>query len=260
MANISVEHLQQLSLAKSYLQSPSLVIQMSDLVGSPIEKSMALLPRDWHNKLNEVTEKALLKAIDVAIYTLQDEPGTNASHRWHKLGAAATGGVAGFFGLTAVAVELPVSTSIILRSIADIARSEGESIQSVDTKMACLEVFALGGSSEKDDGAETGYFAIRSALAKSISNASEYIVQKGLTDKSAPALIKLISKIAERFGLQVTQKAAAQAIPAIGAAGGAIINTLFIGHFQSIARGHFIIRRLEREYGKQEVEKQYLAL
>ena len=55
----------------------------------------------------------------------------------------------------------------------------------------------------------------------------------------------------------VTEKAAAQAIPAIGAAGGAIINTIFIDHFQEMARGHFIVRRLERKYGSEIVEETY---
>ena len=257
---ISAEHLQQLSVAKTYLQSPSLMIQMSDFIGSPLEKSMGLLPKNWHEKVNQITEKALIKAVDVAIYTLEDQPGARSSQHWHKFGAAASGAVGGFFGIAAVTVELPLSTSIILRSIADIARSEGESIQSIETKMACLEVFALGGSNEVSDSAETGYFAIRAALAQSISHATEFIVQKGLSDKTAPVLIKLIHKIAQQFGIQVTQKAAAQAIPALGAAGGAMINTLFIHHFQNIARGHFIIRRLEQQYGKEAVHQAYLGL
>ena len=70
----------------------------------------------------------------------------------------------------------------------------------------------------------------------------------------------MIVKIAERFSVQVSEKAAAQAIPAIGAAGGAIINTLFIDHFQDMARGHFIVRRLERKYGKEIVEETYKAV
>ncbi|NRB39020.1 MAG: EcsC family protein [Pseudomonadales bacterium] len=260
MAEFSDHDIQQLQRAKGYLQSTSLMMQVSDLIGAPIEKGMLLLPENVKEKLNEVTEKALMKAIDAAIYTLQDAPGSVASHNLHKLGVAASGGLGGFFGLSAIAVELPVSTSIILRSIADIARSEGESVKSLETKMACLEVFALGGPQQGDDGAETSYFTIRSALAKSITDATEYIAQKGFSDKTAPVLIKLISKIAERFGIQVSQKAAAQAIPAIGAAGGAIINTLFIDHFQNIARGHFIIRRLERSHGKQAVQAMYLSL
>ena len=129
-----------------------------------------------------------------------------------------------------------------------------------ETKMACLEVFALGGSGPNDDGAETGYFAVRSALARSVTDAAEYIVKRGLADKAAPPLVRLVAAVAERFGIQVTQKAAAQAIPAIGAAGGVIINTLFMDHFQDMARGHFIVRRLERIHGDKRVRAQYDAL
>jgi hypothetical protein len=72
--------------------------------------------------------------------------------------------------------------------------------------------------------------------------------------------MRLITMVAERFGLQITEKAAAQAVPAIGAAGGALINTLFIDHFQDMARGHFIIRRLERRYGEDAVRLAYEGL
>jgi hypothetical protein len=50
---------------------------------------------------------------------------------------------------------------------------------------------------------------------------------------------------------------AAQAIPLIGAAGGALINTIFIDHFQNMARGHFIIRRHERRYDKDMIRQAY---
>ena len=120
----------------------------------------------------------------------------------------------------------------MLRSIADVARGEGEAISSIETKLACLEVFALGGNSRSDDGTDSGYYAVRAVLAKSVADASEFIVSKSLTDEGAPLLIKFIAKVAERFGIQVTEKAAAQAIPAIGSVGGAIINTIFMDHFQ----------------------------
>ena len=174
--------------------------------------------------------------------------------------SAVSGGVGGFFGISAIAAELPISTSIMLRSIADIARSEGESINSSETKMACLEVFAFGGKNKSDDGVETSYFAVRATLASSVTEAAEFIAKKGLTDNTAPMLVALISKIAKRFGIQVTQKAAAQAIPAIGAAGGAAINALFINHFQDMARGHFIVRRLERSYGQEIIRELYDSL
>ena len=66
-----------------------------------------------------------------------------------------------------------------------------------------------------------------------------------------------MSLIGARFGIVVSEKAAAQAIPIIGAAGGALINTIFISHYQDMARGHFAVRRLERKYGPQAVREEY---
>ncbi len=258
--SFSEQDRKELQVAKNLLENPGIAARITNFIGTPIEKGFSLLPENWNIKVGEVAQAALLKASSAAVFTMKDIPGEASSNIWHKLGVAASGGVGGFFGLAAVAVELPISTSIMLRSIADVARSEGESITAIETKLACLEVFALGGNNTSDDGAESGYYAIRAALAKSMTEASEFIASKTLTDESAPILIKFITKIAERFGIQVTEKAAAQAIPAIGAAGGAIINTIFIDHFQDMARGHFIVRKLERKHGKEVVERLYAEL
>ena len=50
------------------------------------------------------------------------------------------------------------------------------------------------------------------------------------------------------------------AIPAIGAVGGALINTIFMDHFQNIAQGHFVVRRLERRYGADLIKEEYRKL
>ena len=97
-------------------------------------------------------------------------------------------GVGGFFGLAGVAVELPISTTIMLRSIADIARSEGENLKSNDTKKACIEVFALGGKSKSDDASESGYFAVRTLLARSVTEASEFLSEKTIAEEGKVAL------------------------------------------------------------------------
>jgi hypothetical protein len=101
---------------------------------------------------------------------------------------------------------------------------------------------------------------VRASLAKAVSDAAKHIAEKGLTDKSAPVIARLIAQLASRFGAVVSEKMAAQAVPIIGAIGGATINLLFVNHFQNIARGHFIIHRLEREYGKEEVQKQFAKI
>lgn len=249
--------LNDLKKAKTLLENPGIAARMSTLIGTPIEKGFELLPDNWNGKIGEVTQAALTKAAQTAVFTMKDSQSEESSNLWHKLAVAATGGVGGFFGLAAMSIELPISTTIMLRSIADIARSEGEDIFTDEAKLACIEVFALGGPSSNDDASESGYFAVRAALARSVADAAEYIVKKSLFEEGAPALVRFIIKVAERFSIQVTEKAAAQAVPAIGAAGGSIINTLFIDHFQDMARGHFIVRRLERKYGPEMIEPVY---
>jgi hypothetical protein len=258
--NFPEEDRKELQVAKNLLENPGVAARITNFIGAPIEKGFGLLPDNWNKNIGEITQAALVKASDVAIFTMKDIPGETSSNIWHKLGVAVSGGVGGFFGITAIAAELPITTSIMLRSIADIARSQGESITAMETQLACLEVFALGGNSKSDDGTESGYYAVRAALARAVADASEFLATKTITGESSPVLVRLIAKIAERFGIQVTEKAAAQAVPAIGAAGGAIINTLFIDHFQDMARGHFIVRKLERKHGKDLVKRLYAEL
>jgi len=252
-----VTDLIELKKAKTLLENPGVAAKITNLLGTPIEKGFDLLPDNWNAKVGEVTQEALSRAVHAAVFTLKNSPGEEASNAWHKLAVATTGGIGGFFGLTALAIELPISTTIMLRSIADIARSEGENIHVVESKIACIEVFALGGPSKSDDASESGYFGVRAALAQSVTKAAGYIAEKGLAEEGAPALVRLIIRVAERFSVQVSEKAAAQAVPAIGAAGGALINTLFIDHFQDMALGHFIVRRLEKKYGKEVVKMKY---
>jgi len=97
-------------------------------------------------------------------------------------------------------------------------------------------------------------------MATAVSDALRHVASQGVATKSAPALVRLITQVASRFSITVSEKAAAQAIPVIGAVGGALINTLFMSHFQDMARGHFIVRRLERKYGADEVRSAYEAL
>ena len=104
---------------------------------------------------------------------------------------------------------------------------------------------------------ESGYFAVRAALAKTLAEAARYAGSKTLLDQSAPALIRFTAQIAARFGLVVSQKVAAQAVPILGAFGGAAVNTAFMNHFQATARAHFTVRRLERTYGPAPVRAAY---
>lgn len=259
MANMSGDDLADLRFAKVLLENPSVAARIANAVGTPVERVLALLPRGATDLIGAATKKSLEMALAFATSTMDDRQQGPAD--WvHKTIVAVTGAAGGAFGLPALAIELPVSTIIMFRSIADIARSEGERIKAPEAKLACLEVFALGGRARGDEAAESGYFAVRAALATALSEAAEYIAERGVAREGAPALVRFITQVAARFGVPVSEKAAAQSLPIVGVAGGALINALFIDHFQDVARGHFIVRRLERSYDPELVKKEYLKL
>lgn len=256
---ISSEDMEELREAKEILENPGIAAKLTDLLGMPIEKGFKLLPSNWREKVGAAARDALMAALKGALLTMGTS--TRESYpRWHKFAATLSGGVGGVFGLPALIIELPISTTIMLRSIADIGRSHGEVLSTAQSRIACLEVFALGGPSKDDDSSNSGYFTVRSALARAVTEASKFLTGQTIAEEGAPALVRLIAIIAARFQVQVSEKAAAMAIPVIGAIGGGGINLLFIDHFQTMARGHFVVRKLERKYGLELVRSTYESL
>ena len=257
---LTPEHLAELERAVQRLENPGFIARVTDVVGQPLEKVIRFLPAGASDQFQDVVRGVLERLLDVAVRSLEREPPVRSSTLFHRVASGASGAVGGFFGAPALAVELPISTTIILRSIADIARREGEDLAVLDARLACLEVFALGGRSRGDDGAETGYYAVRAGLAKAVSDAARHLSERGLSSQGAPAIARLIAQISSRFGVAVSEKVAAQAVPVLGAIGGAGINLLFVDHFQDMARGHFVVRRLERIYGVLAVQEQYTLI
>jgi hypothetical protein len=254
---LEANDLEALRGAVNQLENPGLAIQITNLIGKPIEYAVGSLPDSVSRRIGDATRSALRSSLRVAVSTMHSGPGVTPSNTMHKILTTLSGAIGGAFGLPALAVELPVSTSIMLRSMADIARGEGEDIRSVETQLACIEVFALGSRTAADHGAETGYYATRAALARVVSEAARYIAANGLAEEGAPAIVRLIAKVASRFSVAVSEKFAAQSIPVIGAAGGAAINLVFINHFQDMARAHFTVRRLDRKYGADVIQSEY---
>lgn len=247
-----------LEAAVKALEVPSFTARATAYLGTPIERSMKLLPGGAQTVIANSTRIALDKAMTVALATLRDRSPRRASRRLHAGAVAVTGALGGAMGLPALAVELPVTTGLMLRSIADIARSEGEDLGDPACALACMEVFALGSpKTRSDNDADVGYFAVRSALALQVRHATDFVLKSGVAAEGAPALVRLIASIAARFNIVVTDKVLLQAMPVIGAAGGALVNTLFIASYQDLAHGHFTVRRLERAYDPVDVRAEY---
>ncbi|HDR9124778.1 TPA: EcsC family protein [Burkholderia vietnamiensis] len=265
-ATLSPQDQDALRRAKQVLESPSLTLKLTSVLGAPVEKMIGRLPTFATGKINDATQLALRKCLNIALRTLGKPPAPDAepdkpSNLLHKLAVATTGAAGGAFGFLALPVELPVTTTLIFRSVCDIARSEGEDLAAVDTQLQCLAVLGMGGDTDKrEEDADLGYFVLRGALAQAISKASSDITTKGVAAHSSAAVFKLVQTVASRFSVQVTEQMAAKSIPAIGAVLGATVNTLFIDHFQQMAHGHFTVRRLERKYGAAAVRAAYQAI
>lgn len=264
----SATDLADLKRAVSLMERPSLTIQIANLVGSPIEWGVEKLPKGAREKVYSVVHAALRKSVTAALWTLDAEKQSPASTKSHKVAAAASGAIGGFFGFAGLLVELPVSTTIMMRAVADVARSEGFSVTEIPVQIACIEVFALGGNSGKDDAADSAYYMARGLVAEVARHTSSELARLAakkatngalsISSRDAGRLLaKLIEAVAARFGIVMTEKVAAQIVPIMGAVTGATINTLFTSHYQDMARGHFIVKRLEHKYGAAKVKAAY---
>jgi len=236
-----------LAAAVRRLESPSLAGRLAALAGKPVGLLQRALPAAASTGVAKLAKHALERALDVALFSLRNR----------RIAACTSGAIGGAFGLAALAVELPVSTTIMLRAIAAIAQEEGEDLEDPRTELACLEVFALGGPTTDETGVEADYFAVRAILARGLVEIADFGIDKGVVRESAPLLVRFLTQIASRFGVVVSQKVAAQAVAVVGAVGGAAVNLAFIEHFQDVARGHFTVRRLERAYGVDAVRGEY---
>jgi len=276
-STFSVEEYRFLQEAAEYLEHPTFLLRMANLLGKPAEAVLEALPRKAQALVADATSSALRNALDWAVRSLpktkriavddtanSGAPGSSLRGHLHTAAAATTGAVGGFFGVAGLAVEVPTTTTIMLRSIAEIAAASGADLSDPLVRLQCLSVFSFGAPTM--DRMESAYFTGRLGMAIAVKDAAAYIarhsareVSEAVAKGTGPVLVRLINQIASRFQIVVSQKVAAQAIPIAGAATGALINAAFTDHFNTVARYHFGIVRLEKIYGKEAVQAAYQA-
>ena len=260
VAALSEQEMLELQWAQKHLEHPSLAARMSSVLASSIEEALSLLPRNWRKRMDGVATTTMYQSLKLAISSI-DQLGVSSSthNRLHQLLVTSSGAAGGFFGPMLMLAELPLTTTLILRSIAEIAKSEGEDLNQNDARIACIQVFALGGRTKEDEDADLGYYALRLTLGLHFErDILEYAT--GAQGPHIPAVIDFVRAVAARFGVVITDKVAAQMVPIAGAVSGAMLNLIFIRHFQDVAKGHFIVRRLERKYGNDRIRDEYLKL
>ena len=222
------------------------LVRLADLMGGAVGQATRLGVRGLgmapglQAKLRGTAESAISRAFDVAVLGLKQPltgtalPGTmrRARLRDHATQGAVTlsGAIGGFAGFGGLLPDIGFTTLAIMREIARIAREEGEDLSTADARRACLEVFALRPIEAANEQSELGYFSARAVL------------------RGRP-VVMLLSEVASHYGLALSRKVALQMMPVAGALCGASLNVAFLGHYRSLARAHFTIRRLERLHG-----------
>jgi hypothetical protein len=112
----------------------------------------------------------------------------------------------------------------------------------------------------QSDDADEGYVALKSAVVTSIRESSQFmsrmagvVVDRQILEREAPQMIRLITYVADRLGVVVTQKELGILVPVAGAVLNSSINIAFqqVGH--QTAKDYFRRLILEERYGEELV-------
>jgi hypothetical protein len=253
------EDLAELQKAVELLENQGFVRLLNNVAGKPTDKALEYVPRRLKNKIDKIVSGAVRQGLHLAVTSLDAKDAGAPKNRVSTLVSSLTGGLSGFFGAGGLAVELPLTTTLILRSIADIARSQGEDLSSVPARLACMEVLALGAPTEEKQ-TESTYFLARDGFSAFSGNAAKALSDRGADAARSPEVNSFLGEIGAKFAVVVWERAAASSLPVIGALGGAAANAVFTKYFQDLATGHFIVRKLERAYGEEVVRASYMNL
>ncbi|UYV38673.1 EcsC family protein [Rhodobacteraceae bacterium D3-12] len=211
------------ALAKRYRGASGAGIQLLNLIGGQTENLLEKLPEGIRTRLSGQTEAALrvaLKAAQGSRRALPDQPGWLNTAVTTAMGAAG-----GMGGLPSALAELPVTTTVLLRSIQGIAAEHGFDPEEEGVQFDCIQVFAAAGPLEHDDGSDLAFITTRVLI-------------------TGNALQSLIARVAPRLGVVLGQKLAAQTVPVLGAVAGAATNYAYTSYYQDMAHVHFGLRRL----------------
>ena len=259
------------------LERPGRFVEFLNTMGKPAEALINHLPAWASARVERAVQRTLVDAVGWAAKSLDGSLHADEKHvsalsnavvksrgAMHVTAAAILGGVSGAFGVAALPFELPVTTLVILRSIAAIARDFDANLDDPTTRLECVSVLSLGGPAISDDAMESSYLTSRVGLALLLRDAGRFIAGKSTVQLSqalargaAPEVTRLIGAIAGRLGYLAIDLAYAELVPIVGAVGGAALNGYFANFFNQIAYYHFGLRRLERLYGEDTIQSIY---
>jgi len=217
------------ALVRRHAKAGNAGIQLLNLIGGQAENLLDRLPADMRARLGDGAEQALTLAMGAAQRSrgvVGEQPGWLSRAVTTAMGAAG-----GFGGLPSAMAELPVTTTILLRAIQDVACEHGFDSSEESVQFDCIQIFAAAGPMDQDDGADLAFLGTRVTV-------------------TGAAVQSLIAKVAPRLATVLGQKLAAQAVPVLGAAAGAATNYAYTSYYQQMAHVHFGLRRLAADAGQ----------
>ncbi|MEM7731967.1 MAG: EcsC family protein [Pseudomonadota bacterium] len=214
------------ALAARYSTASGPGIQLLNLIGGQADSLLEQLPKPVRDALGARTEEALRLAMQAAHGSRGVVDG-QAGWMTRAL-TTAMGAAGGLGGLPTALAELPVTTTVLLRAIQDVAVEHGFDSSEEGVQYDCIQVFAAAGPLDHDDGADLGFLGARVTV-------------------TGAAMQNLISAVAPRLATVLGQKLAAQTVPILGAAAGAATNYTYTSYYQQMAHVHFGLRRLSIE-------------
>ena len=221
------------ALAGRQAKAGGLVMSLVNAAGSRIESRLELLPDHLKDRLESVTAQALERSYRLAGKTVR-AGGPKIGERGHLAMATLSGALGGFGGFASALAELPVTVTVIFRSVQRIAAEYGFDPEDEAVRLECLRVFGSGGPLTRDDGVNTSFLGARVAITGGTLN-------------------RVISAVAPRFATVLGEKLAAQAVPLLGSVAGAGINYAFVSYYQEMAHVRFGLMRLAAVHGAEPV-------
>lgn len=224
------------ALAQQYADANGLLMKLINLAAGKLESGLAVLPASTQKQLNDVIRLALNTSYEAAARTNVDTDSNGIVSRTvsklsgdkaHKAAALATGAAGGLGGIGTTVVEIPVTISLIFRSVQNIAAQYDEDPTSLEVKLECIKVFGSGAISGDADGIDTGFVG------------AKIVITGGAAEK-------LIASVTPKFAAMMTNKLAAQTVPVLGAITGAGINYTFVDYYQQMAHVRFGLRKIIR--------------
>lgn len=225
-----------IALARRYRRANSGVMRLLNGLGNKVEDKLTFLPAPLRDRALTLTEGALTAAYGAA--SLGGRMG-HMGGRSQKALASVAGAVGGFGGMATSVAEIPVTITLILHAIQEVAVRHGFDPAEEGTRREVLRTFAAGSPMAQDDGINTAFIGARLTL-------------------TGPALHSMITNVAPKIAATLGQKLAAQAVPVLGAVVGAGLNLAYISYYRELAEVRFTLLRLAQDHGAEAVSQAFL--